>query len=175
MIGYRWKVPPAETFRHPKPDMLLPQKSKAPVADPRRGFFNGLNMPLTDAQKERNRKKRVVLNRLRNGATYQMAADLAGITNQTLSNWRKDDVEFDAKVQKARSGFGYEHLKRLGKHSRNGDATSTRMLVERHPSTREDFGRQEQTGSGVTINFNIPRNQAAIDVTPQKPAIEQAD
>lgn len=127
-------------------------------------------MALTESQKRRNKQKRIILTRLRNGATLQMASDLAGITRQTLDRWRKDDPEYDALCKKARAGFGYEHLVRLGKASRAGDIKSARMLVERHPSTREDYGRQDHAGSGLVLNFNIPRDPKLVKAN--RPVIE---
>jgi len=130
-------------------------------------------IPPSPSAAERLGKREVVLQSLRDGATITLAAAVAGISRDTIHRWRKADDEYDCDCRQAMGEFGTAHLKKCVDASLNGDSAMSRFLIERHPSTKEDYGQQINTASGLVLNFGIIRDPAQLkDVTPKTLLIE---
>lgn len=94
-------------------------------------------------------EQRFVIQEVSNGATQRMAANLAGIREKTVSDWKKDDnfarALLAAKAFKAR--------RRLGKIEASKEWRASLALLERDPDTRSEWTIPQQTKpQGHTFN-----------------------
>jgi len=118
-------------------------------------------------------ERKIVLQAFRDGANQKLAAQLAGVARQTVANWRKDDILYNAECERAEAEFAGENLGRLVVAAREGDTGLSKWFVEKHPVTKETYGQVENAGSGMQLNFQIIRDPALLDVTPVRKVIEQ--
>jgi len=133
-----------------------------------------IKVPPTASQAKTMGRQETVLDALRKGATITLAAAIAGVARDTVHRWRKADSQYDTDCRQAMGEFGQEHLGYIVQASQNGDSSMSKFLVERHPSTKEDYGQQINTASGLTLNFGIIRDAAQLkDITPKPRMIEQ--
>lgn len=77
---------------------------------------------------------------LRAGASRKAAARIAGISPATLAVWQNEYPEFLAQMEQAESELQLEALIQLQEARANGDAASTRWLLEK--KFPEEFGKR---------------------------------
>jgi transposase-like protein len=94
-----------------------------------------------------------VVNALREGATFKIAAALIGISDRTLRDWRKDDPAFAAMCEAAQAEDMAETMATLKRMSRT-DANIAKFRASRHRLTRDEYG--SDTPAHFTGNtFNV--------------------
>lgn len=120
--------------------------------------YNG-NGELTDS---RDIQKDKILQALMHGASYKLAAAIAGLSKKTLSRWREKDPDFATLVLEARA-------QRLGKHEQNindagdrGDWKASAYMLERDPLTRDQYAKQEAPETAIQFNIGINRDEVKI-------------
>lgn len=98
-----------------------------------------------------------VLEALRQGATYSMAAACAGVTRQALSLWRRDIEDFQVQCDAAVAEFAGRQIRRIDAAA-DADWKASSYLLSHHPETRPDWAPQVSKGSGgLNVVINIPR------------------
>lgn len=97
----------------------------------------------TEVEKKRLEKKEKVIEYLRHLPVYKWAAASAGINEDTLAIWRKEDEEFSVRCESAKS----EAIKGFAKR-----ATPDFMLKSTDPATFKD--RVDVTSDGKRIETN---------------------
>ena len=89
---------------------------------------------------------------IRVGATFHMACQYAGITEETFSQWRKKYPEFSEAVKEAEGGAVVKWLAQIEKAAADGTWQAAAWKLERRYP--RDYGRsvveQEHSG-GLTI------------------------
>lgn len=97
-----------------------------------------------------------VIQTLREGGTYMMAAAMAGVTKATLTAWRKDEA-FQIACDRAIAEFATGQVKRIHRAG-SDDWKASSFLLTHHPETRKEFAPAVQAGGGgLHITLNIPR------------------
>ncbi len=124
------------------------------------------NSPSKDSPERRER----VLAILKDGGTYRLAAAAIGVHENTLSAWRKGDVEFQRLCDAAQADFA---LGQLAKVRTSLDTKDARFLLERHPMTRDDYGQPKERHSAINIVLGIHRDAVVpvgltLDQTPEE-------
>ncbi len=101
--------------------------------------------------------KAVVLQKIRSGVPLGVAAKAAGIHDNTLRNWRNDDVAFGEAVQAARAAFIARKIEQVDEAGER-DWKAAAYVLERSPETRDQYGHKQDSG-GVTVVLNINRKE----------------
>ncbi len=101
------------------------------------------------------------------GATRSVAAGLAGIGEETLREWAKQDTQFAALIREAESRKTWRRISALEAASERGDTTATKLLLERDPASRAEFGppglgSPGDGGPGVILNIHFQTGAGAI-------------
>jgi len=92
--------------------------------------------------------KTTILDAYALGGTLKIAADVAGISVNTLDRWRLEDPAFNAALDVARSRKALEYLKRLDE-AEHCDAKQMRWFLGTHfPAEYSQSRRVEVTGAG---------------------------
>jgi len=100
------------------------------------------------------------------GLSEARAAEHAGVSDQTILNWKKDDPEFLALVEGAKAKFRRDNLTDIHDARKRGDWKAGAYLVERSAHTRDDFKPPESAGKGgvnIQVVLNIPRAEQPGD------------
>lgn len=103
-------------------------------------------------------RMRHILDLLAEGATRSIAAGLAGIGEETLREWSKSDPAFNALLREAEGRKTWRRVQALEVASQRGDIAATKMLLERDPSSREEWGTRDPIpgdGAGITLRFEF--------------------
>jgi transposase-like protein len=100
--------------------------------------------------------KRAVVMNLRRGCSIKLAAGAAGVHPNTVGNWMKKDPNYDVECRAAISLYGVDRTNDLTKASERGDVRATKLALERHAATREDFA-PDRTKDETVIILNINR------------------
>lgn len=93
---------------------------------------------------------------LRVGSTYKLACDYAGITEETLSQWRKKYPEFSEALKEAEGGAAIKWLALIDKAAQDGTWQAAAWKLERRYP--ESYGRtvtsQEHSGAvSITVKY----------------------
>lgn len=96
-----------------------------------------------------------ILENIKQGATFKLAAAAIGIHADTLTDWRKASPNFWRAIEKAQATFALRHVGNIAKAGDKGDWRASDRLLQSHPMTKEDF--QDKQSGGVSITFNINR------------------
>jgi hypothetical protein len=107
----------------------------------------------------------IVLMRMGEGATYELAAAAAGVSDTTLRTWRTNDPVFDAACKAKRAAWLTSKVKQIDDAP---DWKAAAYLLERAPETREQFGQKQDSG-GVQIILNITREEPSGIVIDHEP------
>jgi len=109
-----------------------------------------------------------ILDELRRGVSPTAACKSVGINHKSLAYWRKKDPEYNQRVLEAQADF-ISGLERLAAGvSTPREALS---LLERHPLTRRDWGKQEESKHTIKIEYSFNReNQNVVDAEYQEVA-----
>jgi hypothetical protein len=114
-----------------------------------------------------------ILDAIAEGATRSVAAGLAGIGEETLREWAKQDAQFAALIREAESRKTWRRISALERASERGDTSATRILLERDPASRGEFGPPGLAlpgdgTAGVVINLVLgPIAHAMLASAPQ--------
>ncbi len=101
--------------------------------------------------------KAVILQNVRNGVGLGIAAQAAGVHENTLYNWRQSDVAFGEAILAARAAFIQTNIKRVNDAGER-DWKAASYLLERSPETKDQFS-QKSEGGGTTIVLKIDRTE----------------
>lgn len=121
-------------------------------------------------------KMRQILDLVAEGATRSIAAGMAGISQDTMTAWAKEDAAFSALLREAEGRKTWRRVQALEKASERGDVAATKLLLERDPSSREEWGARDPgpgEGGGIALVFNFGTPAGAILGTPG-PILEHA-
>lgn len=102
---------------------------------------------------------------IRVGATFKLACDYAGITEDTFSNWRKRYSDFSDAIKEAEGGAAVGWLAKIEKAANEGTWQAAAWKLERRYP--HDYGRQvisqEHSGpAGKPIPVQFFNYDAAI-------------
>ncbi|MBU8542040.1 hypothetical protein [Falsiroseomonas tokyonensis] len=82
------------------------------------------------------------------GATRAVAAGLIGIGQETMRVWLKDDPVFNRLMAEAEATKTWRRITHLEDASARGDVAATKLLIERDPASRGEFGPPAATFGG---------------------------
>ena len=122
--------------------------------DKREGWLNqtGEPLPITGIA-----PKRAVVMNLRRGCSIKVAAEAAGVHPNTVGNWRRQDPNYDSECRAAISKYGVDRIADLTRASERGDVRATKIALEKHESTRDDYA-PEAAPEGLVVVLNIERD-----------------
>lgn len=117
------------------------------------------------------------LNAIKLGAPYELACNYAGISYNTLLNWkeRKEPafVEFFQELTRAEGAAAVQWLALLEKHAQADGKWAAWKLERRYP---ESFGRQDKLTIDVNkLDSDIERELAAITAGSQADSAGEAE
>jgi len=100
-----------------------------------------------------------VIESLKEGSTFRIAAAAAGVNENTLKNWRTADADFETACRQARAQFAQRNIARVN-DAASEDWRAATWLLEKHPDTREEFKSAETAkgGGGIQVILQIPRS-----------------
>lgn len=105
-------------------------------------------------------RMRHLLDLVSEGATRSIAAGIAGIGEETLRTWAKEDAAFGTLLREAESRKTWRRVQALERASERGDTTATKILLERDPSSRAEWAPTPQadpgTGPALVLNIVLP-------------------
>lgn len=98
-------------------------------------------------------KQRIVVTRMAKGLPQKWAAAYAGVSEDSVTRWKKEIPEFALALQAATAVFVD---RQLAKVADSEDWRSGLALIERHPASRGDFS-PPSAGRGMMIGntFNV--------------------
>lgn len=103
-----------------------------------------------------------VIESLKAGSTFKIAAAAAGVNEGTLINWRRADPDFETACRQARAQWAQSRIENVNVAA-DEDWRAATWLLERHPETRDEFrGAEAAKGGGLTVVLNIPRSDAEL-------------
>lgn len=108
-----------------------------------------------------------VINALREGATYKIAAALIGISDRTLREWRQKDPGFAAMCEAAQAEDMQETMATLKRMSRT-DPNIAKFRAQRHRLTRDEYGNDEPDRF-IGNTFNVLGRLSLGIERPRKP------
>lgn len=92
--------------------------------------------------------RKLILEALEVGASYEDAASVGGISYETLNEWRKDEPEFSEECVRARARMRVAALATMRKAFKDDWRAAERALIILNPeqySPRREFGNKEPT------------------------------
>lgn len=104
--------------------------SGEPVGSDGQRAHHGKGLDYANAPFGRVRIERI-LDALRDGATYEIAARSAGVSPRTFLRWRNNYPGLRAKVERAESESATDALAKLQEAAANGDTATLRWLLEK--------------------------------------------
>lgn len=108
-------------------------------------------------------RKAVVVQEILEGATHKLAGAVVGVTDDTITNWKKKDAEFSEAITAARARRLIKHERNIDKAGDQGDWKASLAVLERDPMTKGQYQpRQEHVGTAIQINVGIDRNEVKI-------------
>lgn len=107
----------------------------------------------------------IILAALEAGQTLTTAAGMAGMSDETLRKWRKEDESFDRLCMSARMASLGSSERRIKDAGARGDWKADQARLSRARELKEEWGENAQ-GTGTTINviLNIPRADSSQPV-----------
>ena len=103
----------------------------------------------------------IVLMRMGQGATYELAAAAAGVSDTTLRAWRNNDPVFDAACKARRAAWLTSKVKQIDDAP---DWKAAAYLLERAPETKDQYGSKQGEGAPLII-LNIHRDNVEAEKT----------
>lgn len=94
-----------------------------------------------------------IVDAVRLGATYRLACDFAGITEETFSQWRKRYPEFSAQIKEAEGQGAIGWLARIEKAANDGTWQAAAWKLERRYP--ESYGRQVIEHAGRIETYEV--------------------
>lgn len=109
-----------------------------------------------------------VLDFINKGMTFQRAAELAGLSDDTINRWKKEDAEFAALITQAQRQFEHDRLENIQKAEERGDWKASAYMLERNPATKEIYAQSQGNTGGIQVTVNVHRAEGdpVIDITP---------
>ena len=105
-------------------------------------------------------KKDLVLDTLRAGGTFKLAAAGIGITDRALRYWR-DNPEFEVQCRMAQAEHCMEQIANV-KRAAKGDCKAALAFLKHHRLTREDFSDRKRP-QAVTVTVGFDRKGIIVD------------
>jgi len=138
------------------------------IADPQ----NRHDKRLASFGKRTPQNLEAIVKKISQGYSPSVAARAIGISDATLSLWRKDDKKTDDIVTAAVAEYAGTRLQNIKKAGDRGDWKADAWFLARNKATRDEFGDTDKGSSGgITVVLNVPRatsafEDALIDITP---------
>lgn len=107
-------------------------------------------------------RKAVVVAEILDGATHKLAGAVVGVTDDTITNWKKADKEFSEAITAARARRLIKHEQNIDKAGDQGDWKASLAVLERDPMSKGQYKQQEAPGTAVQINIGIDRDEVKI-------------
>lgn len=101
--------------------------------------------------------KAVILAQVRKTVPLYLAAQAAGISDDTLRRWRNDDASFAAAIAAARAAGLAECVSRIHEAGER-DWKANEAILKKAPETKSEYGDAGEKG-GITIVLNIDRSE----------------
>ncbi len=114
-------------------------------------------------------KKDLVLDTLREGGTYKLAAARIGIGDRALRYWR-DDPEFEVQCRMAQAEHCMELVGNV-KRAAKDDYKAALALLKINPMTRADF-KEDKGEQRIEVVVSFDRKGIIIDGKPQSITLE---
>jgi hypothetical protein len=139
-------------------------------------FLATARQPTAPAAKGSPERKAEILGYLTQGLSYTIAAMRAGIGRQTLSNWRKDDVQFGNACEEAIALWASSRIETIEHAGDRGDWKASAYLLERNEGTKPIFAQDKGQGGGTNIQvvLNIPRPEPVQMIDVEAVVVEDA-
>lgn len=102
-----------------------------------------------------------ILDTIAGGGTRTIAAGLAGIGQETLRTWLREDVAFARLVAEAEATKTWRRIDHLERASARGDVAATKALLERDPASRGEWGGPNagigggEGGPALVLNIHL--------------------
>lgn len=140
-------------------------KKKLNAAAKRTGLSPARDAALLQAKSSDHFKKdtsitrEYIVDQLRRGVSLTAAAKSAGITHNTLRDWRQKDPDFDLRCHEAQADFvgGLENL--AGQVSTPKEALA---LLARHPLTKSEWSPQQEDKHTIKIEHSFTREDTNV-------------
>lgn len=102
-----------------------------------------------------------ILRVVETGIAKTIAARMAGISEDTLRQWEKDDPEVTALIRRAEQQRVVGWADEVNKAAERGDWKAAVKMLESHPETKEQFAPKHgvQGGTNIQVVLNIPRGE----------------
>ena len=110
-------------------------------------------------------RKDLVLDVLKEGGTFKLAAARIGIGDRALRNWRADDPEFEVQCRMAQAEHCMEQIANVRRAAKD-DYRAALAILKHHRLTREDFS-DRKAPQAVTVQLSFDRKGIIIDGKPQ--------
>jgi len=139
-----WKRPPKKTLT----------QSQAQLDSGVKAHTTGVATPHRNDE-----TAKLIVKALMEGASYSIAAHMAGISIGQLENWRKADERFSVMCNEARSNRAMKLVQWVEKAAERGDSKAAQWLLGKtYPEYRDDEGGGQ---GGITVIVNVPNPQPA--------------
>ena len=109
------------------------------------------------------RRRQVIIQALRAGATRRVAAERSGIGVESLRLWLIEDIGLADEVRRAQADWQLTQVARLGAAAARGDSRAAIWLLGHHPETRGEWG--ESARSTVVIEGGSQPVRVNAEVT----------
>ncbi len=112
--------------------------------------------------------RKLVLDALTDGASFEDAAVAGGMCAATVHGWRQRDAEFAQQVEQARAGGNVELLREAKRRALKGsDYLLWKLIASRMPEYSEKGGQ-----TNVSINTNIEAPRVIFEIVDKRAGID---
>ena len=110
-----------------------------------------------------------IIQALEKGVPLKVAAGAAGVSENTLKNWRQEDGLFAAEVEAAQLRFVQANLERIDAAAARGDWKAAVWQLGKHPKSKQDYAEEKAVG-GPTVNviLSMPKPGGELQVIEAK-------
>jgi hypothetical protein len=113
--------------------------------------------------------KLAIIAALEKGVPLKVAAGAVGISEQTLLNWRNDDLAFRAECEQAQLKFVQNNLSRIDAAAERGDWKAAVWQLSKHPKSKADYAEEKAVGGpAVQIILSMPKPGSELEVIEAK-------
>jgi len=119
----------------------------------------GRNMSPKDRYGLRTRANaRTALELARQGMPVTAIAACCGMTASAFKHWRNAELDLETALQAAYADYCFELLETINEAADRGDVSAAIWLLERHPLTRDDYGKRKASDDGgLHVIVRVPR------------------
>jgi mannitol/fructose-specific phosphotransferase system IIA component (Ntr-type) len=113
--------------------------------------------------------KIAIIHALEKGVPLKVAAGAVGVTEQTLLNWRNDDLVFRAECEQAQLKFVQSNLERIDAAAARGDWKAAVWQLSKHPKSKADYAEEKAVGGpSVQIVLSMPKPGQELEIIEAK-------